>query len=69
MATDRRVQATVKVLDHVQRAREALKEFSADGARTHGVLANPRLQCTSLKWAQEELQRAILIIQQTKWRS
>jgi hypothetical protein len=68
MVTDNRIKASVQVLGHVERAREALKEFGTEGARTHGVLANPRLQCTSLKWAQAELQRAVVIIERTKWR-
>jgi hypothetical protein len=57
MVTDERVQATVQVLDHVAKTRAALKEFAADGARTRGVLANPRLQCTALQWAGKELRK------------
>jgi hypothetical protein len=68
MATDRRVHATSQVLDHVGRAREALKEFYDSGARVQGVLANPTLRAASLKWAQEEIGKAIAIIDRTKWR-
>jgi hypothetical protein len=67
MATDRRVQATSQVFDHVGRAREALKEFYDGGARVQGVLANPSLRAASLKWAQEEIRKAIAIIDRTKW--
>jgi len=55
MATDRRVQATSQVLDHVGRVREALKEFFGNDVRVQGVLSNPRVRAASLKWAQEEL--------------
>jgi hypothetical protein len=67
MATDRRLQATNQVLAHVGRAREALKEFH-DGARVQGILADPRLRAASLRWAQEELKKAIAIIERTQWR-
>ncbi len=50
------------------RAREALKEFYDGGARVQGVLANPSLRAASLKWAQEEIRKAIAIIDRTKWR-
>ena len=68
MATDRRVEATSQVLARVGRAREALKEFHDSGARAQGVLTNPRGRAATLKWAQEELGRAIAIIEQTQWR-
>ena len=51
----------------VERAREALKEFQV-GARVQGVLASPHVRAASLKWAQEELRKAIAIIERTKWR-
>jgi hypothetical protein len=68
MATDQQMQATSQVFDHVGRAREALKEFYESGARVQGVLANPSMRVASLKWAQEELRKAIAIIERTKWR-
>jgi hypothetical protein len=68
MAIDGRVQATSQVLDHVGRVREALKEFFGNDVRVQGVLSNPRVRSASLKWAQEELQKAVEIIDQTKWR-
>jgi hypothetical protein len=52
----------------VGRTREALKEFYESGARIQGVLANPSMRAASLKWAQEELRKAIAIIERTKWR-
>ena len=67
MTTDKRVQATSEVLDHVERAREALKEFQV-GARVQGVLASPHVRAASPKRAQEELRKAIAIIERTKWR-
>jgi hypothetical protein len=68
MPTDKRVQATSQVLDHVGRVREALKEFFVSDVRVQGVLTNPRVRAASLMWAQEELRKAVEIIEQTKWR-
>jgi hypothetical protein len=32
------------------------------------MLTDPAVRAASLKWAQEELQKAVEIIQNTKWR-
>ena len=53
MTADKRVQATSELLEHVGRAREALKEFHSTGVKVQGVLANPRLRAATLKWAEE----------------
>jgi len=68
MTTDKRVQATTEVLNHIGRVREALKGFSGRDVRVQGVLTDPAVRAASLKWAQEELQKAVEIIQNTKWR-
>jgi hypothetical protein len=68
MPTDNRVQATTEVLNHVGHVREALKGFSGRDVRVQGVLTDPAVRAASLKWAQEELQKAVEIIQRTKWR-
>jgi hypothetical protein len=68
MTTDKRVQATTEVLNHVGHVREALKGFLGRDVRTQGVLTDPAVRAASLKWAQEELQKAVEIIQNTKWR-
>jgi len=66
MATDKCVQATTEVLNHV--VREALKAFSGRDVRAQGVPTDPAARAASLKWAQEELQKAVEIIEKTKWR-
>jgi hypothetical protein len=68
MATDQRVQATTEVLNHVAHAREALKGFLGREVRIAGVLTDPPVRAASLKWAQEELQKVVEIIEKTKWR-
>jgi hypothetical protein len=68
MATDKLVQATTEVLNHVGHVREALKGFLDRDVRIQGVLTDPAVRTASLKWAQEELQRAVEIIEKTKWR-
>jgi hypothetical protein len=68
MATDKRVQATTEVLNHVGHVREALKGFSGRDVRVQGVLTDPAVRAASLKWAREELQKAIEIIEKATWR-
>ena len=68
MAIDKRVQATTEVLNHVGHVREALKGFLGREVRVQGVLTDPAVRAASLRWAQEELQRAVDIIEKTKWR-
>jgi hypothetical protein len=68
MATDKCVQATTEVLNHVGHVREALKAFSGRDVRAQGVPTDPAVRAASLKWAQEELQKAVEIIERTKWR-
>jgi hypothetical protein len=60
--------ATRQVLDHVDRARGALDDFRRDGINAEGVLASPLFQAASLKVAREELNKAIAVIDRTKWR-
>jgi hypothetical protein len=68
MPTDNRVQATSEVLNLVGRVREALKGFPGRDVRVQGVLTDPAVRAAaSLKWAQEDLQKAVEIIQRTKW--
>lgn len=68
MMTDKCVQATTKVLNHVGYVREALKAFSGRDVRGQGVLTDPSLRAASLKWAQAELQKAVEIIEKAKSR-
>ena len=68
MAIDKRVQATTEILNHVGRVREALKGFLGRDVRVQGVLTDPTVRAASLKWAQDELQRAVEIIEKTTWR-
>jgi hypothetical protein len=43
-------------------------QFSGRDVRTQGVLTDPAVRAVSLKWAQEALQKAVEIIEKTKWR-
>jgi hypothetical protein len=54
-------------LDHVGRAATHLHNFHPDGATSKGVLRNPKIQATALKMARVELEKAIAIIERTKW--
>ena len=65
--TAKHEKATRQVLDHVGRARGALDDFRRDGISAEGVLTSPIFQCASLTVAREELNKAIAIIERTKW--
>ena len=54
--------ASRQALEHVQRARAALDEFTTDGISAEGELMRPHFQGAALKVAREELAKAIAII-------
>jgi hypothetical protein len=56
------------VLEHVERAHDALANFRADGVSSDGVLSHPPIQAAALKVAREDLRKAIAIIERTKWK-
>jgi hypothetical protein len=60
-------EATRKALEHVERARGALEDFRTDAINAEGVVARPRFQLAELKIARAELEKAIAIIERTKW--
>ena len=64
--TDKRETATRQVLEHIERARQALDDFRIDATSAQGVLMRPRLQNAALKVAREELGKAIAIMDRTK---
>jgi hypothetical protein len=66
--TDKKEKATRQVLEHIDRACRALGEAYTDPANAERVLARPDFQKASLKIAREELNKAIAIIDRTKWR-
>ncbi len=66
---DKLAKRTTQVLEHVERAREAISNFREDGINAEGVLTHPQFQASARKVAREELYKAIAIIEQTKWGS
>jgi hypothetical protein len=58
---------TSVVLEHVERAGDAIKTFHTDGVTPEGVLAHPQFQAAALKVARQELQKAIALIERTRW--
>jgi hypothetical protein len=63
-----RAKTTRHVLEHVQRAREALDQFRDDGINAEGELMRPQFQAPALKVAREELSKAIAAIERTSQR-
>jgi hypothetical protein len=57
------------VLEHVERAIDAVANFRDNGVNAEGVLTHPQFQAAALKVAREELLRAIGLIERTKWES
>ena len=64
---EKRAKVTVLVLEHVTRADDAVKNFRTDGVTQEGILSHPRFQAAALKVARAELERAIALIERTKW--
>ena len=64
---EKRAKVTALVLEHVQRADDAVKTFRTDSVNSEGVLAHPQFQAAALKVAREQLLRAIALIERTKW--
>jgi hypothetical protein len=64
---ERRAKVTRVVLEHVERADDAVKNFCDDAVNSEGILTHPGLQAAALKVAREELRKAIALIERTKW--
>jgi hypothetical protein len=64
---DKRAKVTRLVLEHVDRADDALENFRDNAMSGEGMLAHPALQAAALKVASEELRKAIALIERTKW--
>jgi hypothetical protein len=59
---EKRAKVTRLVMEHVERADDAVKNFRENGVDAQGVLTHPQFQAAALKVAREELQRAIALI-------
>ncbi|HEU0060065.1 MAG TPA: hypothetical protein VFR19_09335 [Hyphomicrobiaceae bacterium] len=64
---EKRAKVTRLVLEHVARADDAVGNFRDSGVSAEGLLMHPPLQAAALKVAREELQKAIALIEKTKW--
>lgn len=64
---EKRAKVTRLVLEHVARADDAVRNFRDSGVSAEGLLMHPTLQAAALKVAREDLQKAIALIEKTKW--
>ena len=64
---DKRAKVTRLVLEHVERADDALENFRDNAVSADGMLTHPALQAAALKVAREELRKAITLIERTTW--
>jgi hypothetical protein len=61
------VKATESVVAHVERAKDALGNIRAANLSVEGVFIHPKMQLVSLKIAREELDKAIGVMERTRW--
>jgi hypothetical protein len=61
------VKITNHVLAHVERAKNALRNIRADNLSVDGVFIHPKMQLVCMKVAREELDKAITVMEQTRW--
>ena len=64
---ERRAKITALVVEHVRRADDAMTNFRSDGVTAEGILKHPKFQAAALRVARAELERAISLIERTKW--
>jgi hypothetical protein len=64
---ERRAKITALVIEHVRRADDAVANFRSDGVTAEGILKHPKFQAAALRVARAELERAISLIERTKW--
>jgi hypothetical protein len=64
---EKRAKVTSLVLEHVERAIDAVGNFRDNGVNAEGALTHPQFQAAALKVAREELLKAISLIERTKW--
>jgi hypothetical protein len=59
--------ATQNVLAHAERAKDSLRNIRADNLSSDGVFMHPQMALVSLKVAREELNKAIVVMEGTRW--
>ena len=64
---DTREMAAGQVLAHVERARISIRGVAVGNLSTDGIFFNPPMTLASLKIAREELNKAIVVMEQQKW--
>src|SRR5215472_3765285 len=64
---EKRIKVTALVVEHVRRADDAVMNFRTDGVTAEGILTHPKFQAAALRVARAELERAIALIERTKW--
>lgn len=67
MERDSQGKATTHVLEHVQRAKDSLRNIDAKTLSGDGGFMHPKRQLVSLKIARDELNKAIELMEQARW--
>jgi hypothetical protein len=58
---------TTQVVVHVERVRASLKNIHAENVSTDGVFFNHQMTLAALKVARDELNKAIDLMERTRW--
>ena len=67
MQRDSQVKSTTHVVAHVERVRGSLKNIHSDNLSTDGVFFNQQMVLAALKIARDELNKAIELMERTRW--
>jgi hypothetical protein len=67
LGRDNQAKATQNVLVHVERAKDSLRNIRGDNLSSDGVFMHPQMQLVSLKVAREGLNKAVALMERTRW--
>ena len=67
LARTSQAKVTENVTAHVERAKDSLRNTRAAKLSVDGIFMHPQMQLVSLKVAREELNKAIALMERTRW--
>ena len=67
LARSNQAKVTQDVMTHVERAKDSLRNTRAAKLSADDIFMHPQMQLVSLKVAREELNKAIALMERTRW--
>ena len=67
LARSNQAKVTQDVMKHVERAKDSLRNTRAAKLSADDIFMHPQMQLVSLKVAREELNKAIALMERTRW--